>query len=149
LLQVLACWLVYCWGSAAMTNETRTDETESASLTRPSLKRFGAATLGLLSGHVELLGVELQEQKNHGLRVFMWAGSVLFVGFLLMVALSALVLLLLWDSYRMQAMIGICVFHALALVVCLWRFRVTLKATSVPFSATRAELLRSREQLLP
>ena len=126
-----------------------TNETESTPVTRPSIKRFGAATLGLLSDHVELLGVELQEQKIHGLRVFMWAGSVLFVSLVLAVALSALVLLLLWDSYRMQAMIGLCMFHALALALCLWCLRVTLKATSMPFSATRAELMRSREQLLP
>ena len=115
----------------------------------PSLKRFGAAALGLVSGHVELFGVELQEQKTHGLRVFMWAGSVLFVGLLLMIALSALALLFFWDSYRMQAMIGLCVFHAFALMVCLWRLRVTLKATSVPFSATRTELARNRDRLMP
>ena len=29
----------------------------------PSLSRFGAAALGLLHNHVELLGLELQEQK--------------------------------------------------------------------------------------
>ena len=126
-----------------------TNETESTPVTRPSIKRFGAATLGLLSDHVELLGVELQEQKIHGLRVFMWAGSVLFVSLLLAVALSALVLLLLWDTCRLQAMIGLCIFYAFALIVCLWRLRVTLKATSIPFSATRTELSRSRERLMP
>lgn len=124
-----------------------TNETDNSTV--PSLKRFGAAALGLVSGHVELFGVELQEQKMHGLRVFMWAGSVLFVGLLLMVALSALALLFFWDSYRMQAMIGLCVFHAVALAVCLWRLRVTLKATAVPFSATRTELARNRDRLMP
>lgn len=122
-----------------------TDETS----TTPSLKRFGAATLGLLSGHVELFGVELQEQKIHGLRALMWAGSVLFVGLLLLIVLSALVLLFFWDSYRMQAMIGLCAFYAIALLLCIWRLRATLKATSVPFSATRTELARNRDRLLP
>jgi uncharacterized membrane protein YqjE len=122
--------------------------TDEASTT-PSLKRFGAATLGLLSGHVELFGVELQEQKIHGLRAFMWAGLALSVGLLLVIALSALVLLLLWDSYRMQAMVGLCVFYAVVLLLCLWRLRITLKATSVPFSATRTELARNRERLMP
>jgi uncharacterized membrane protein YqjE len=123
-----------------MTNETQT---------QPSLKRFGAATLGLLSGHVELLGVELQEQKTYGLRALMWAGSVLFVGLLLMMGLSALLLVLLWDSYREQAIMGLCAFYAVAMLLCLWRLRVTLTAASVPFSATRAELAKSRERLLP
>lgn len=124
------------------------NETETVPTT-PSLKRLGAATLGLLSGHVELFGVELQEQKIHGLRAFMWTGLALSVGLLLVIALSALVLLLLWDNYRMQAMVGLCVFYAVALLLCLWRLRATLKATSVPFSATRTELARNRERLFP
>jgi len=123
-----------------------TNETDNSAA--PSLKRFGAATLGLLSGHVELFGMELQEQKIYGLRAFMWAGAVLFIGLLLLIGLSALVLLFFWDSCRMQAMVGLCVFYIVALLLCIWRLRITLKATSVPFSATRTELARNRDGLL-
>ncbi|HSC76911.1 MAG TPA: phage holin family protein [Pseudomonadales bacterium] len=126
-----------------------TNEADSASLTRPSIKRFGAATLGLLSGHVELLGVELQEQKIHGLRALMWTWLALLAGLLLVIGLSALVLMALWDNYRLQAIIGLCAFYTAALLVCLWRLRITLKATSVPFNATRTELARSRDRLMP
>ena len=41
---------------------------------RPSLRRFGAAFLGLLHGHVELFGIELQEQKANTLRLLLFAG---------------------------------------------------------------------------
>ena len=126
-----------------------TNETDDVLTATPSLKRFGAAALGLLSGHVELFGVELQEQKIHGLRAFMWAGSVLFCGLLLLIGLSALVLLFFWDTFRTQAMIGLCIFYAVALLLCIWRLRITLKATSVPFSATRTELARNRDRLMP
>ncbi len=126
-----------------------TNETDNTPLTRPSIKRFGAATLGLLSDHVELLGVELQEQKMHGMRALVWTGMALFNGLLLMMGLSVLLLVLLWDSYRLQAIVGLCTFYASALLLSLWRLHVALKRTSLPFSATRAELNRSREQLLP
>jgi uncharacterized membrane protein YqjE len=128
-----------------MTNETGNSPAGSA----PSLKRFGAAALGLLSGHVELLGAELQEQKIYGLRTLVWTGLVMMAGLLLVIGLSALLLVALWDDYRLHAIIGLCVFYAMVLLVCLWRLRITLKASSKPFSATRAELVRSREQLLP
>ena len=126
-----------------------TNETDDAMATTPSLKRFGAATLGLISGHVELFGVELQEQKMHGLSALVWTWLALLAGLLLMIGLSALVLFALWDSYRLQAIIGLCFFYAIALLICLWRLRITLKAASNPFSATRAELVRDRERLLP
>lgn len=124
-----------------------TNETDNS--TAPSLKRFGAAALGLVSGHVELFGVELQEQKIHGLRALVWTWLALLAGLLLVVGLSALVLLLLWDGYRLQALIGLCAFYAVALLLCLLRLRVTLKATSVPFKATRTELSRNRDRLMP
>ena len=44
---------------------------------RPSLRRFGAAFLGLLHGHVELFGIELQEQKANTLRLLLFAGLAL------------------------------------------------------------------------
>ena len=126
-----------------------TNETENASVTRPSLKRFGAATLGLLSGHVELFGVELQEQKFFGLRALVWTWLALLAGLLLVIGLSAVVLVALWDNYRLHALIGLCIFYAVALLICLWRLRVTLKAAYNPFSATRAELARNRDRLFP
>lgn len=115
----------------------------------PSLKRFGAAALGLLSGHVELLGVELQEQKTYGLHTLVWTGLSMMAGLLLVIGLSALLLVALWDEYRLQAIIGLCAFYGVASLLCLWRLRVTLRRSSSPFSATRAELARNREQLLP
>lgn len=128
-----------------MTNEVN----DTTTGTRPSLKRFGAAALGLVSGHVELFGVELQEQKTYGLRALVWTGLTMMAGLLLVIGLSALLLVALWDTYRLHAIIGLCVFYGIALLLCLWRLRVTLKASSMPFSATRAELARNREQLLP
>ena len=126
-----------------------TNESESAPATRPSIKRFGAATLGLLSGHVELFGVELQEQKLYGLRALVRTWLALLAGLLLAIGLSAVVLVVLWDDYRLHALIGLCFFYACALLICFWRLRVTLKAASNPFSATRAELARNRERLFP
>lgn len=128
-----------------MTNESENNGVS----TTPSLKRFGAAALGLLSGHVELFGVELQEQKTYGLRALVWTGLTMMAGLLLVIGLSALLLVALWDDYRLHAIIGLCVFYGVALLLCVWRLRVTLKASSTPFSATRAELARNRDQLLP
>lgn len=70
---------------------------------RPSLRRFGAAFLGLLHGHVELFGIELQEQKANTLRLLLFAGLALVFALLLLVGLSLLVLIVFWDTNRLAA----------------------------------------------
>jgi len=140
----LACLLACCWVSVTMMSEHADSEKHNV----PSLKRIGAATLGLLSGHVELLGVELEEQKICALRTLFWTALIIVAGLLLIIGLSLLVLVSLWDEYRLQAIIGLCFFYTYALLLGVWRLRVTLKAAADPFNATREELARNRDRLL-
>ncbi|WP_442113307.1 phage holin family protein [Pseudomonas sp. NUPR-001] len=114
-----------------------------------SSKRLGAAVLGLLHGHVELFGIELQEQKARTLSLLLFAGLALVFTLLLLVALSALVLVLLWDNYRLAGVIGLCVFYGLAALFCGLRLKAAVYDESSPFSATLEELAKDRERLLP
>lgn len=115
----------------------------------PSLRRFGAAFIGLLHGHVELLGLELQEQKSRTLTLLLFAGFGLIFALLLIMGLSLLVLLVFWDSYRMAAAIGLCLFYCLGAGFCAWRLHGLIDEDSSPFGATLEELARDRERLLP
>ncbi|MBH3427357.1 phage holin family protein [Pseudomonas alkylphenolica] len=124
-------------------------ESESSSTSSASSKRLGAAVLGLLHGHVELFGIELQEQKARTLRLLLFAGLGLVFALLLLVALSALVLVLLWDSYRLAGVIGLCVFYGVAALYCSLRLKAAVFDESSPFSSTLEELAKDRERLLP
>ncbi|TDF85663.1 phage holin family protein [Pseudomonas sp. H9] len=124
-------------------------ESESNGTSAASSKRLGAAVLGLLHGHVELFGIELQEQKARTLSLLLFAGLALVFTLLLLVALSALVLVLLWDTYRLAGVIGLCVFYGLAAVFCGLRLKAAVYDESSPFSATLEELAKDRERLLP
>lgn len=115
----------------------------------PSLLRLSAAFLGLLHGHVELFGMELQEQKTNSLRLLLFAGLALLCSCLLLLSLSTLVLIALWDTYRLHAILGLCLFYALATLFCAVRLYNVLNDESSPFSATLEELARDRERLLP
>lgn len=117
--------------------------------TTPSLSRFGAAGLGLLHSHVELLGLELQEQKARSLQTLALAAFALLCAWLLLIGLSALVLIALWDDYRLHSIVGLCLLYGLLLLLSLWRLRERLNNSANPFSATLSELARDREQLLP
>lgn len=124
-------------------------DSESNGTTGASSKRLGAAVLGLLHGHVELFGIELQEQKARTLSLLLFAGLALVFALLLLVALSALVLVLLWDSYRLAGVIGLCVFYGLAALFCALRLKAAVYDESSPFSSTLEELAKDRERLLP
>lgn len=117
--------------------------------TSASGRRLGAATLGLLHSHIELFGIELQEQKGRTLRLLLFAGLALVFALLLLSALSGLVLVLLWDSYRLAGIVGLCVFYSLAAVFCALRLKAAVFDESSPFSATLEELAKDRERLLP
>ncbi|EPJ5165384.1 phage holin family protein [Pseudomonas aeruginosa] len=116
---------------------------------RPSLRRFGAAFLGLLHGHVELFGIELQEQKANTLRLLLFAGLVLVFALLLLVGLSLLVLIVFWDTNRLAAALGLCLFYVIGSLFCGWRLYQSINDESSPFSATLEELANDRERLLP
>lgn len=116
---------------------------------RPSLRRFGAAFLGLLHGHVELFGIELQEQKANTLRLLLFAGLALVFALLLLVGLSLLVLIVFWDTNRLAAALGLCLFYVIVSLFCGWRLYQSINDESSPFSATLEELANDRERLLP
>lgn len=124
-------------------------DSESNGTQAGSSKRLGAAVLGLLHGHVELFGIELQEQKARTLSLLLFAGLALVFALLLLVALSALVLVLLWDSYRLAGVIGLCVFYGVAALFCALRLKAAVFDESSPFSSTLEELAKDRERLLP
>jgi uncharacterized membrane protein YqjE len=114
-----------------------------------SPRRLGAAFLGLMHSHVELLGIELQEQKSRTVSLLLFAGLALVFALLLLTGLSALLLILLWDSYRVAGIVGLCLFYFLAAVFCGLRIRSAIYDDSSPFSATLEELANDRERLLP
>ena len=112
-------------------------------------KRLCAAVLGLLHGHIELLGIELQEQKARTLSLLLFAGLALVFALLLLTALSGLLLVMLWDSYRLAGIIGLCVFYGLAAIYCGLRLKAAVFDESSPFNATLEEIAKDRERLLP
>ena len=112
-------------------------------------RRLGAAILGLLHSHIELFGIELQEQKGRTLRLLLFAGLALVFALLLLTALSGLILVLLWDSYRLAGIAGLCVFYSAAALFCGLRLKAAVFDESSPFNSTLEELAKDRERLLP
>ncbi|KFX67881.1 membrane protein [Pseudomonas taeanensis MS-3] len=115
----------------------------------PSPRRFAAAFMGLLQGHVALFGEELKEQQSNALRLFVLSSLSLMFGLLLLIGLSAAVLISFWDSHRVAVITALCGFYGLGFLVSLGFLLLRLRTAPAPFSASLEELARDREQLLP
>jgi len=116
---------------------------------RPSLKKLGGAAVGLLQSHLELLGIEFQEEKSRSFQLFLFAGIALIFGLLLLVGLSAALMIHFWDSHRLLAAVGLCAIYTAGLLFALWRARNLVQRGEAPFQTTLEELARTRENLLP
>jgi uncharacterized membrane protein YqjE len=112
-----------------------------------SLRGLVTNTLDLLSIHVRLIGVELQEEMQHvaGLAVLGACALVLFAMALLLVTL--LIVAALWDSYRLQAILGLALIYGGLGVAALVAIRRKIDTHPSPFSATAAELEKDLKRL--
>lgn len=116
---------------------------------KPSIKKLGGAFVDLLHGHLELLGIEFQEEKARTFRLFLLAGISLIFGLLVLVGLSAAVVIAFWETHRMAAILSLCLTYALLMALCIGRAIRLAKECATPFQATLEEIARDRERLLP
>ena len=115
----------------------------------PSIKKMGSAVAGLVQGHLELIGIEIQEERARVFKLFLLASLSLILGLLILVGLSAAIVIAFWDSNPIAAILALCAIYAVVLAVCISRAIRLAKESVSPFQATVEELARNRERLLP
>jgi uncharacterized membrane protein YqjE len=100
-----------------------------------------AATLVAMAGtRLELAAVEFQEDARRLLGYLAWSLLAVFLAAGAVMLVALFVILLFWDSYRLQAVAGMAVLFGLAGAVILMKVRAGLNAQAPLFSATLAEL---------
>jgi uncharacterized membrane protein YqjE len=126
-----------------------TESGQSSTENTSSPRRLLAAFLGLMHSHIELFGIELQEQKARTVSLLLFAGLALVFALLLLIGLSALFLILVWDSYRLMGIVALCGFYTLAAIFCAMKLKSAIFDESSPFHSTLEELANDRERLMP
>ena len=107
--------------------------------------------LGLALGRIrlELLAIEVQEEKERIARLLVWAVVTTFLGCFALVFVALFVTVALWDSYRLAALGA---FSALFVGLALWgavQLRRLTKAGSTLFQSSIAELRQDSRALDP
>lgn len=107
-----------------------------------SIRRIAAVMLTVFESRVELIAIELQELKGRALAVIFWGVALVFLGFMTLVAIMAIVVFLLWD----QALAVMAGFSGFFLVLAIGSFfAARSKLKKIPFGETVAQLRKDRE----
>jgi uncharacterized membrane protein YqjE len=112
-----------------------------------ALSGLAATTVAMLRTRLELATVEFEEQRERTkLMLVLVVIATVFSCFAL-VALSVLVVALLWNSYPFAALWGVVVAYVVIAALALFALRKNAKDQGRPFAATLSELERDADAL--
>ncbi|GAB2908660.1 phage holin family protein [Paraburkholderia jirisanensis] len=122
-----------------------TTDTQSQRADRSPVRRILGSFFSILQSRLELIGIELAEEKDRLLAVLFLGLAAMMLAMMALIALTALVAIAFWDTYRWQALAGITIVYALAALVCGLRARSSLHNSPAVFEATLHEFEKDRE----
>ena len=121
---------------------------ESAGLME-SLKRMVGTLLVIFQTRLELLSSELEEERLNIEQMVLYGSIALFFFGLAILLLTIFIVVLLWDSYRLQVLAGFIVIYFVAGLLAWNALRRVANKKSQLFSASLAALADDRDQLAP
>jgi uncharacterized membrane protein YqjE len=110
-----------------------------------NLRGFADSLIGSAHDRLELLAVELQEEKHRLIQIFIWISALVFLGMLAMVFASMALVVLFWETARVAIVCSLAGGYIAALIAVGLGFRRYLKRQPKPFAATLGELRADRE----
>jgi uncharacterized membrane protein YqjE len=122
------------------------DENRRETAIGRSVGRVWAGLLEALQYRLDLLALELKEEKEHlfGLLVgVLLVAGLVFMAFL---TLNCLLIVTFWD-HRVLLSGGLFLLYLLAALIAGWQFRRRLRATPPPLSATIEEFRKDRSAM--
>jgi uncharacterized membrane protein YqjE len=109
-----------------------------------SLRRLIDTGLGLAQTRLELLSVELQQEKNRLIEMFAWMLIAVVLGLMAMILVSFTLVVLFWDSARIVVLVLLCVLYVGGAAWTVQRARKTLKQSRAPLKDSIEELKKDR-----
>jgi len=112
-----------------------------------SLRRLLDTGLSIGRNRLELLAVELQEEKLRLVQIFILVSAVVAFALMSLTMLSLTLVVLFWESSRLAVLGGLSLFYLLA-TGAVWRLlSKRLGRQSAPFSGSIAEMKKDKEWL--
>jgi uncharacterized membrane protein YqjE len=114
-----------------------------------SFRALGDGLAASLQDRLELLSLEMQEEKFRLIQTFIWISAAVFTGIMALAFASLTLVYLCPPGARLAALGGLTLFYAAALAVIIVTFRRYLARQPKPFAATLHELGEDRACIQP
>jgi uncharacterized membrane protein YqjE len=124
-----------------------TTESPSQHESHSALRRIASGVLAIAQTRLELLGIELAEEKERLLLIMFLGLAGMLFSLMALITLTALIAVTFWDSYRWQSLAVLTLAYALAAIWCGLKAGLSLRDTPPIFPATLAELEKDRVAL--
>lgn len=109
-----------------------------------TLRALGGGVLAALESRVELVSVELQEEKYRLIQTFVWISAAAFTAAMTVIFASLTLIYYCWETARLAALGGLTLFYGCVLIAILVAFRGFITRQPRPFDATLDELAKDR-----
>ncbi|MGZ3183545.1 MAG: phage holin family protein [Telluria sp.] len=105
-----------------------------------SAGRFGATLVAMVQTRLELAVVEVEEESQRFLRYLIMALFALFLAGIAVIMVALFVVLLFWDSYRLQAVLAMAALFLAGAGVLAGRVKREMQSKPPLLGSTLAEL---------
>jgi uncharacterized membrane protein YqjE len=122
-----------------------TTETPSAQSSPGPLRRIVSSAFAIFETRLELLGIELQEEKERLIGVLFLGLAAMMLTMMALITLTVLIAIFFWDTYRWQSLAGITLAYVLVAVFCGLRARSGLRDAPNMFDETLSEFRKDRD----
>jgi uncharacterized membrane protein YqjE len=121
------------------------NDTQSPRAERGPLRRMLSSLYDLMQTRLELLSIEIAEERDRLVAVLFLGIVAVMLGMLAMISLTALIAVAFWDTYRWQVLAIITAVYLVGAIICAVRARSGLREAPTIFDATLHEFEKDRE----
>ncbi len=114
-----------------------------------SLRGFADGLIGSVRDRIELLSIELREEKFRLIQIIIWIAAILLSGTLAIIFASFALVFWFWDTARVEVACGLAAFYLIAFTAVALAFRTYLARQPQPFAGTLSELQNDRTCIRP
>ena len=109
-----------------------------------SVRLLADNLLGSVHDRVELISIELQEEKQRLIQIFIWISVAIFSGMMAIAFASFTIVFLFWESARIAALGGLTLLYTAAAVATIVGLRKQMARQPKLFAASLQELKNDR-----
>jgi uncharacterized membrane protein YqjE len=114
-----------------------------------SLRGLADGLLATAQDRVELISLEIREEKFRLIQLFIWISAAVVAALLAITFVSFTIVYLFWDTARIAVLTGFSVLYTGGFVAALLYCRKFISRQPRPFESTLSELQRDRTCIRP